>query len=285
MAIKGYHGAVNGVTNVAKWELTQKATPNPAANSGSKGHVAELSGTQDWEGYYVAHGHTPGTNPGGALTFKGTLDQAVDTNMTAEGTAMVERWRIDWDYENNRPITHTVWFGANGTAITYASTAIADAGPPTWFMSNDPSTKVELGTAVASPVYTELCGVAAAALTCWSEVEPYANSCSNNIMKRAAGNVSWMVDLAIQPDVTNTLKALNGENAVKLYVTEGTPDLYWEVKWVRWKELGPLEVEVQGRKLVTIQYRGMGSGWINISGTWTEGALTNPAGTKVWVPA
>lgn len=288
MAIKGYNGAVNGVSGIVKWELDQVASPNPAPNSATKNQANELEGVKDFTGSYVAHGHTPATNPGGALSFVGTLDMDVDTNMTAEGTAMVERWRIDWNYANNAPITHTVGFGGNGTAITYGSTAVADASAPAWFMSNDTVVtgggahgSVQLGTPIAVPVYTDLAGVVAASLYCWGEIEPYCNSSTANTTARANGNLQWMVDLAVHPTVTSTMESPNGVKAIKLFVTTTT---FWEAKWVNFKRVGPLEVEVAGRKLITVQYRGMGVGWWDsaVAGTFVEGALTNPATTKVW---
>ena len=295
MAFKGYNGAVNGVSNIIKWELEQRASPNPGGNSATKNQANELEGVVDWTGYYIAHGHTPGTNPGGALTFKGSIDMDVDTNMTVEGTGMVERWSVFWDYANNRPITHKVDFGANGTAITYGDTAIDDAGPPAWFMSNDTVVaagdpedvhgSVQLGTPIEDPAYTDytdLAGVVMASLSFWSEVEPYVNSSTSNNTYRAMGNMGWMVDLAVNIDATNTMQTLGAYQAVKLFVDTTT---FWEAQWVSFKKVGPLTVEVQGRNLVTVQYRGIGAGWYDqaAAGTFVEGSLIDPAGTPVWV--
>lgn len=293
MAIKGYNGAVNGVSGIVKWELDQVASPNPAPNSATKNQANELEGVLDFTGSYVAHGHTPASDPGDALSFVGTLDQDVDTNMTAEGTAMVESWRIDWDYANNAPITHMVKFGGNGTEISYASTAVEDSASPAWFMSNDTVVtgegahgSVQLGTPIATPVYSDLEGVVAASLYCWGEIEPYCNSSTGNKTARAMGNLQWMVDLAVHVSTTNVMEALNGVKAIKLFVTTA---LAWEAKWVNFKRVGPLEVEVAGRKLVTVQYRGMGVGWWDSAsaGTFVPGALSRPVSpaTDVWTGA
>lgn len=295
MAIKGYNGAFKGTSAVVpcviKWELDQVASPNPAPNSATKNQANELEGVTDFTGSYVAHGHTPASDPGDALSFAATLDQDVDANMTADGTAMVESWRIDWDYANNAPITHMVKFGANGTAITYGSTAVEDSSAPAWFMSNDTAVtgegahgSVQLGTPIATPVYSDLAGVVAASLYCWGEIEPYCNSSTGNKTARAMGNLQWMVDLAVHVSATNALEGPNNVKAIKLFATTSK---FWEAKWVNFTRVGPLEVEVAGRKLVTIQYRGMGVGWWDgaVAGTFVEGALTNPATTKVWVHA
>ena len=55
-------------------------------------------------------------------------------------------------------------------------------------------------------------------------------------------------------------------------------------KWVIWKRVGPLTIDVAGRQLVTVQYRGMGRGWHDEAapGTFVQGALTRPATTDVW---
>lgn len=279
MAIKGYKGAVNGVGSIIRWVVDQRASPNPAPSSATLNMANEVEGTLDWVGQYTAHGHTPGSDPGDALSFVGTLDKDTDTNETLEGTAMVERWRVDWNYATNAPIIHTVDFGANGTMLSSGSTDVSDSTDPAIFMSNDPTVKVKIGTLAASPVYSELCGVEAASLYCWGEVRPYVDSCSNNIHKRAMGHLGWMVDLAVNIEATDAMESLNGFKPVQLFVTNTAN---WEVKYVCWKRVGPLDIQVQGRKLVTVQYRGIGAGIVDISGTWTTGALTNPASTDVW---
>lgn len=279
-AIKGYQGAVNGVSAVVKWEIDQEASRNPAANSATENSVNELEGITDWKGYYVAHGHTPASNPNDALTFKGTIDQGgTITNATAEGTAIVERWQIAWDWANNRPIIHQVQFGGNGT-LSFSTTSIEDNGDPAWYMPC--GLPVKIATPAAEPTYAELTDVISGALSYWAEVEPYANSSTSNETRRAAGNKQWAVDLAVHVDDTSAMEALDGQKGVQLFVTATT---YWQAEWVTWKKVGPLSVEVQGRELIAVHYRGMGSSWVDVSGTWTKGALTNPATTDVWPPA
>lgn len=278
-AIKGYEGAVNGVSNVIKWEIDQEASRNPAPNSATQNTANELEGTTDWTGHYVAHGHTPGVDPNGALTFKGTIAQSDATNSTIEGTAKVERWQIGWDWANNRPIVHQVHFGADGS-LSYGSASVKDAGPPSWFLPC--GLKMQIATPAASPTYADVTDVIAASLSCWAEVAPYVNSSTSNETRRASGLLQWALDVAVNFDDTSVLQLLDGQKGVKLPVTDST---YWTVQWVTWKKIGPISVEVQGRDVIAAHYRGFGSSWVNVSGTWTKGKLERPAGTAVWPPA
>lgn len=276
MPMKGYNGAVNGVGGVFYWEIDEEASENPAPNSATENLANELPGTTNWWGSYMQHGPTPASNPNESLSFAGTIDQDDSSNNQYSGTALVERWQVNLDFANNRPIWNQVWFRAN-SALTKDSASVTDATTPEWYMSGDG--KVQIGTAVAAPVYADLDDVIAARLMCMSEVDSIVTSSTSNQARAYPGNMKYAIDLAVHVDDVVAMETLNAEKAVKLFVDGST---FWQAEYVIWKRLGNFKVDIAGRQFVAVQYRGLGAGWIDVAGTWTKGGLTDPDSTAIW---
>ena len=289
MAIKGYRGAVandsTGINDVRFWKVGHSAENLAVADSGTKGAFNELRGIVDWKGFYGAYGHTPAVMPGDAFTFRGNIDTEVDKG--ALGTAVVRAVQIFWDWARGLPIYHTVAFEGNG-ALTFGATTSADAGPPDWYMSGDCVWKI--AAPAASPTFLELTKRIRGSLLIWKDLAPYTDSGTANLVSRAGGNLHWAVSVDVHtedPSAIHSVASTFGVNNVvdlQLFVDATT---YWNPKWTRWKEVGELEIDIEGEKLTATRLTGYGASWYDYDADNIEegGALTNPAASPVWTSA
>lgn len=277
MAVRAYNAAIDGVGCARELIIGESADEVTINCSASDGAFLELDGTEDWEGQYSAFGAVSANGyPNDSLTLAFNINQDVDKG--GGGTAIIEAVRVDWDFVKNFPITHTVKFGGN-SAFTWGDQTTSDATTPSPLPSRDG--KISVATASGTPSYTDMSGVLGASLLVYADIIPYADSDTTFGYARAAGPLGWRIDLMVHADDPTAQETLNGDSQVQMYIDGSN---YWDVKYVKWKKIGDLRMIIYGREYVTSRYVGMGSGYADISGTWTKGRLADPAGTPtvIW---
>jgi len=275
MAVRAYDAAVDGVGCARELVMKESGEDVTVLCSASDAAFMEFDGTEDWEGHYSAYGGVSANGyPNDALSLAFNISQSVDKG--GSGTAIIEAVRIDWDFVKNWPVMHILKFGGNG-AFTWGEQTTSDATTPNPKPSR--SGKISIATPAGTPTYSDLTGVRKASLMVFADVLPYADSGTTNGFRRAAGPLGWEVTLDVHADDPTAQQTLNGDSELKMYIDSTT---YWVVKYVKWKKIGDFKMPIDGREHVTSRYVGKGTGYVDISGTWTKGALTDPDSTDIW---
>lgn len=270
--ISGIGGAVNGQHTVHKWAVNVLKTLIPYHASNTKKGTARIAGNGDWNGSFSGLGHSPAQFPGDEFTFTGSID---GTNGVT-GAARCESTEIVIDIEGGNPIAFTISFSSNG-ALTRGAAAVTDSVVP-----DPPSsigTKVELGTMVASPVFTELEDVRTVTLTFSKSLPEYASSGTAGETKRVDANLDFTIAIAVYTNDFSTLPDEGDERQCRVFVDATT---FWDLKWIRIEELSDLDVDIEaGTPVGAIINAGM-HGFANIVGTPTGGYIKDPAIATKW---
>lgn len=270
--ISGIGGAVNGQDTVHKWTVNVLKALIPYHASNTKKGTARIAGNGDWNGSFVGLGHSPAQFPGDTFTFTGSID---GTNGVT-GNARVESTEIVIDVEGGNPIAFTITFSSNG-ALTRGPAVATDSVVP-----NPPSsigTKVEFGTMVGAPVFTELSDVRTVTLSFNKSLPEYASSATAGETKRVDANLDFTIAIAVYTDDFATLPDEGDERQCRVYVDATT---FWDLKWIRIEELSDLDVDIEtGAPVGAVINAGM-HGFANIVGTPTEGFIKDPADTTKW---
>lgn len=277
MAVRAFDAAINGVNNARELVLWETGDDITVVHSASDGAFIEMSGTEDWEGYYSAYGAVSANGyPNDALSLAFNINQAVDVG--GSGTAIIEAVRIDWDFVKNWPLMHTVKFAGNG-AFTWGAQTTSDTSTVALLPSRDGDIKV--ATPAGSPSFASVDRVVRAQLTVFSDTTRYADSSTSTGYKRAAGVLGWNVLLDVHADDPSAQETLNGDKHVRMYADATN---YWDIQWVRWKKIGEFKVPIDGREHVVSRYHGSGTGFTDIGGTWTQGQLVDcdTVPTTIW---
>ena len=271
--LSGIGGAINGVTQLRTWQIDPKTDLASYASSNTLQAMAAMEGNTDWTGSYSAYGSTPVSMPTEALSFAGSID---GTN-GATGTAIVDSVEISWDIEGAKPIEHVVNFSGNG-ALTIEADASADASVTLPLPSK--GRKVELGTLVDAPVWTEVSDVRTIKLTISANNKAYASSSSSGGMLRLAGNIDCGVSYSVYAGDWAALPTLNQLTAIRLYDAAAT---FWLINWMIVGETTGLQVDREGAGLVgaTINLKHLPIATIDAGGL-TAGTITNPATSEWW---
>ncbi len=268
----GSAGAVNDVDTVGNWSVTSTADLQAVIASNTKKGTVLLDGNTDWSGSWVAYKGTPDYKPGDTLTFTGSID---GTN-GATGSVMVDSIEIVIDIEAGGVITATVNFSGNG-ALTLGAAAATDAttpDPPTSI-----GTKVELGTMVAVPVWTEVDDVRTVTLTLTRDNQAYVSSSTSGATKRIAGNWSATVAMTVYEDDWADIETINAEKRMRIYVDSTT---YWLVEFVKLAEASDLTVDIEAGALIGATQNFQWTAYADVAGSQTEGEITDPGSTTWW---
>lgn len=270
--ISGKGGAVSGQDTVREWSITTKKTLVPITASNTKGGTMRVQGNGDWSGSYSGYGHTPGVFPGDTFVFTGSIDGVVGVT----GNARCESVEVVIDIEGGKPIEYTVSFQSNGALSKGAAVAV-DIVVPNPFSSI--GTKVEFGTMVASPVFTEIADVRTITLSFTKSLPEYASSDTGGDTKRVDANLDLTLAITVYTADFSTLPAEGSEQHARVYVNAST---FWELKWVRVEELSGLDVDIaEGTPVGATINAGM-HGFANVTGTPTEGIIKDPAQVTKW---
>lgn len=265
--LTGKLGAVNGVSEIANWQVSGQADLKEIFASSSKGAPITLDGNKDWSGSYKSYGHTPPVMPGEAFTFTGS----VDGSKGATGAAIADSITVTVNIAAAAPIEFTTQFSGNG-ALTLGAAVATDVTAP-----NPPSSK---GCKVATyngTTETVLDNITDFTFTITAANQTYVNSSTNGLVKRLAGNITAQASYNQECDNFDALPALNAENEYRFYVTAAT---YWSFKWLKVDGHTP-NVDVETAKVlgsgVSLRFGGFSGG--------VEGYIKKPGDVAFWPAA
>lgn len=272
--LSGIGGAVDGIPCVRTWTISTTADVQNAVCSASKQGTIVIDGNEDWSGSFTSYGHTPTRMPQDTFTFTGSID---GTN-GATGAAIVDSVEISIDIEAGGIIMLTTNFSGNG-AVTLGAAVATDSTTPS--LSSSIGTKVEVGTMVASPVYTEITDVRTVTITITADNQSYVSSATSGQTKRTAGNISATIAVTVYDDDFGDLPAVNDDNRLRVYVDATT---FWLFEFVKWAEASDLTVDREAAAIVGATLNAQWSAFSPVDGTSTEGQIVQPD-TTVWWPA
>ncbi len=173
-------------------------------------------------------------------------------------------------------ISHTVNFSANA-ALTLGGSIATDVtvpDPPTSI-----GTKVQVGTAVASPIYSDITDSRGWTLTITADNQAYVSSETAGSTRRIAGNISATISVPVYEDDFADLPVVNSHSYIRLYVTAAT---YWDIGFVRWGEASDLLVDREGATILGATLNGQWSGFADIVTTSTKGYIKKPDVSTWW---
>lgn len=273
--LSGIAGAVDGIGTIRTWSVETSAAIQRMIASNTKGGPIRLAGNKDWSGNYAAYGHTPLKMPGDIFTFHGSLEGAKGI----EGSAIVEAAEIVIDIEGGLPIAHTVDFAAMGALDLAAEKAVSDSLDPAVFPAI--GRKVQIGTVVADPDYSDIPNVRTITLRFSAENPSYVSSGTAGHLKRLKGNVDAGLSVSVYEGDAAALIAPNTLKAVKIFVTS---TLFWELRWILFGEASGIEIDREGGALIGATLNGEFNGFTEIAEVMTEGYIKKP-GAVGWWPA
>ncbi len=265
--LTGKLGAVNGVSQVANWQVSGQADLKEIFASGSKGAPITLDGNKDWSGSYKSYGHTPPVMPGESFTFTGSVDGAKG----ATGAAICDSVTLSVNIASAAPIEFTTNFSGNG-ALTLGAAVAADATVP-----EPPSSKGCKVATWSDPTETVIDNVTDFTFTITAANQTYVNSATAGLVKRLAGNISAQASYNVEVASFDALPALNAENEYRFYVSATE---YWAFKWLKVDGHTP-NVDIETAKVlgsgVSLRFGGFSGG--------AEGYIKMPDTAAFWPPA
>lgn len=270
--LAGTGGAVNTIEQVRTWQIESKAELAEYASSNTRQAMAAMDGNTDWTGSYTAYGAEPEAMPNEAFSFAGSID---GTN-GASGTAIVESIEIDWDIEGGKPIGHVVNFAANSALVIGAQVATDTSLllPPSAI-----GTKIELGTLVAVPVWTEVDDVRTIKLTISAANQGYVTSSTGGGTRRKAGNIKLDLSYSVYEGDWASLPTPNLEKAIRLYDDAAS---FWLINWIKFGAASNLLVDREGGGLVGATMNAAHMPLATVDAAITEGTITKPDESEWW---
>jgi hypothetical protein len=268
---------------IGNWAVDKTADVQAKYASNTDGAPIQVAGNYDWSGSYEAFGPTPAVQSGAFFTFAGIFEPSSYKGVysAASGT-IVDRVEIAWDQEGGSLIRHTCNFAANGilTAGTVAGTPAEDASTPV--TSSSSGCLVHIATPAAIPSYAELANVRSVRFAMMRDNKPYHASTTGQAPNRVKGNFSaeLSIDLYID-DPTETEALVNSMQFVKLFVDD-SETLFWEIKSMMFGGTTGIGAPRESADLVAVTVNAAFSGYHDISGTLTKGAIEDPELVNWW---
>jgi len=270
--ITGINGAVDGVPGVVNWNVSETPNLQSRGNSSVAGSVITKTGVKDWSGTYEAEGGAPVHMPGETFTFTGSADGSVG----ATGPAIVESVTINWDWENDAMLGHSVNFAGNG-ALTRGVAAAVDASVTIPTMSS--VCDIMTGTLVAVPVWTALEHLRTASLTITAANTLQKTSDTAGWTKRNAGPVTANGSISVFTDSPANPLDPGDENGLKMYVSATA---FWQLLWAKWGEMSDIRVDTNTGDILGCTLNFQFTAAVLIATVATKGSITEPDTNVFW---
>jgi hypothetical protein len=217
----GRFAAINGIGNVASWNVKETNAEDKIVNSATKAGTDRILGTKDCTGSYEAHGGAPAVFPGDTFQFIGytspTSDVAGTVGMRYTVDAIVTQVVVQWDFAKNTIVKHTVQFGGKGLLGIASGAAIVDSTSVKKAKSSD----CAFVSGAAVPFLTTR---TTATLTISNSASAYANAATSGSMTRERGTLDWT--LAI-PAHGHTQLATPGTHLQNLKLGVNATESWW----------------------------------------------------------
>lgn len=275
----GVFGAVDGQSTVFNWSIGETSDAQSFVASNTKGGTGRRAGNVDWTGSFQTYGGLPTVMPGEEFTFTGYTAPTNDVRGTVgnsyEGTAIVESLAINWDFAAGGLIKYTTNFAAGSGPLVIGTDTVEDTTAPTALSSLE--SKIEWGSDIAVPVWTDWLCWTQAALTINAANPTTSASCGGGHVSRKAGPIDWTLAITQEEDGRSPV-ALHGIYGLRLYIDATT---FWLLDSGICTSFDNVNVDVEGGSIINQQVNfGMyAEGNTAIAGL---GSIALPGGAVYW---
>lgn len=272
----GRFGAVNGISTVRNWSITDDMT-NPAYKaSNTAAGTGRISGIEMWTGSFGIYGAIPPVMPGEIFTFAGYSapdDDAVGSDgTTAEGSAIVDSLAINFNFQTGDIISQVINFSGHlGLTWTDADDVLTDSSAP----DVPPICGCKVDYSSNGSDFSTLSDILQATLTITAANQAYVNSSTGCTTGRKPGPIDWTAAITRQ----STAKTLTkGADYVWRFYTDSNS--YYQMKWGKVKNFSNFNVDIESGKIVdhviNLEMNGFVGG--------TTGTITVPDAGSAWWP-
>lgn len=256
-AVSGLYGVVNGQKGVSRWNISHTIQNAGYVASNTKAGMVRLRGIEDFSGSWVSQSIVPLAMPGQRVAFEGDAGVNLDApsnHWIYSGNVIVASLQIAWDWTQNKPITYTYNFAADGVLAQNSASALTDSSEEVGKSSF--GNFIYIGDALTSGdsggAGDKVCAKNAT-LTISSALTQNADSCTNGTYQRLAGPLDWNLSVNFAGnDLSGYWK--NGDylgDIVALLCDVDAPNLsHWFLKWGRIAEMTNLQVNVETGEII-----------------------------------
>ena len=218
----GRFAAVNGVGNVAKWQITETVEEDIVRNSATRGGTSRIFCGRDSTGSVECDGGLPFVLPGETFTFVGYTSPTSGVYGTAgmryTVSAMCTQITVVWDYGTNKAVRHTIQFGGMGALVVASGAAVLD--------STNVKAICSRGCAMVYGAAIDFCPTrTSVTLTMTSAVTVRGDASTSGWKTREAGPLDW--NLAVTYNGHDKLFAPGTLWEDLKLAINSTPDSFW----------------------------------------------------------
>ena len=252
--LSGKFGAVNGVSTVSNWTITDTMTLTEGTASNTLGGKARRKGIHDWSGSFSGMGGIPPVLPSNFFTFAGYTapDNGVSgTGLVYTAPAIVESVTINWNWESGEIINWTVNMASDGPAVGAAGD-ITDLSVPD--LPETCGTKIgyiDGDTGNGTGADTEWINLLSATLNISAANPTFVNSSTifggQCWTRRRAGVIDWNVSVTEQ-DNDRTKFDKGDDLFLRLYINATQ---YWNLAFAKLREFTGLTVDRQSGAILS----------------------------------
>jgi hypothetical protein len=290
MAIfNGYYGHISkdgsALSCIQEWSVTETSSQASSTCSSTQGAMIRSAAKVSWSGSYKARGAIPAILPGALgvpAVFVGAMTGSGEAAVGVSGTIECSSVTINIPVEAGEHITHTVNFVGTGQLTHGTVTCPADTGSTPGQLSAV-GLIAEVAPGPAFTEFTEIADIRSMSLTLTAETKS-ANSSTTGI---------YSVQGAFGIDASATIEAYAQDDdgvasfpepglpyALRLYVNATE---FWLLNYVICASRNP-NINIAGREYVGASMSFDWTGFLDISGTPTQGEITDPTPTTLWPP-
>lgn len=174
----GRYGAIDGISTVRQFSLSDQQAPAKAVASNTKQGVIRRPGVHSWSGSYQGFGAIPAVQPGVPFSFEGygapTGGVFGSNGQRYRGTAVANSVQVMWNWKTAEILGHTVNFAGHLELVIEDDVAVVDASEPD--ILQNPGTKAQWAPSPTFSSFADLPNLVQAQLTLSCQLQAYVNS-------------------------------------------------------------------------------------------------------------
>lgn len=247
--ISGKFGALNGISCVRRWSITDLMEIRRVVASNTGGGSGRSKGLQDWNGSFDVYGGHPEVLPGSIFAFSGYVgpDDGVQgsNGLVYSGNALLTQLTINWDFVGSTPINCSGTFGGSGILSSAQAAPITDTTPVPDF--DTCQLKFEIGPESSEQLWKN---ITTASLTLQCDEQVVANSSSNCWKLRRGGPKDWTLSVNLESEDRTQLSEMPTKGSqvrIKAYTSS---EAFWLLEWGRVRDYTNIQVDIESGAVV-----------------------------------
>jgi len=274
-----YSGRLSAIDNVSfmrDWNVSVQASNPKVIDSATQGGTLRRGGPKSWNGSVNGSGGRPSKFIGDSFSFIGYLQPADGISGVGprlSGTVFIDQLVINWNFQTQDIINHSLTFQGSGALTRTASAAqILDAGVPDYPEMQGLQILRTIGVA-AEEAWPN---VISASLTFSNPSVQYVDADTGGWTYRKKGPGLDFTASVTTHEVMETSPEIGDEMVLKFPVGD---DEFWEVAWAKVTSFTNINVNRQTGEVI--------SRTVNLEGTMfneagTAGHVHSPGAVVLW---